>query len=66
MKNQIVFQTNITEINTMEKNHWYCKCKLLIASPHSLFKLPAKKTLSTTLLSEFIIKIEYFTIKIIK
>ena len=27
----------------MEKNYWYWKCKLLIASPHSLFKLPAQK-----------------------
>ena len=37
------FQTNIAEIDTLEKNYWYCKCKLLIASLHSLLRLPALK-----------------------
>ena len=40
IKNQIVFQTNIGEIDTLEKNYWYCKSKLLIASLH---RLPALK-----------------------
>ena len=59
VKNQIVFQTNITEIDTLEKNYWYCKCKLLIASLHSLFKASSPK-LFATLLSEFTIKIEFY------
>ena len=42
-KNQIVFQTNIAEIDSLEKNYWYCKCKLLIASLHSLFKASSPK-----------------------
>ena len=37
------FSTNITETNTMEKNYWYCKCKLLIASLYSLFKASSPK-----------------------
>ena len=44
IKNQVVFQTNITEIDTFEKSYWYCKCKLLIASLHSLFKASSPKT----------------------
>ena len=43
VKNQIVFQTNITEIDTLEKNYWYCKCKLLIASLAVFLRLPAQK-----------------------
>ena len=42
-KNQIVFQTNITEINTLEKNCWYCNFKMLIASLQSLFKASSSK-----------------------
>ena len=37
------FQTNIAEIDTLEKNYWYCKCTLLIASLHSLFKSSSPK-----------------------
>ena len=38
IKNQVVFQTIITELDTLEKSYWYCKCKLLIASFHILFR----------------------------
>ena len=43
VKNQVVFQTNITEVGTLEKGYWYCKCKLLIASLYSLFKASSPK-----------------------
>ena len=42
-ENKVVFQTNIMEIDTLKKSYWYCKCKLLIASLHSLFKTSSPK-----------------------
>ena len=43
VKNQVVFQTNITEVVTLEKSYWYCECKLLIASLYSLSKASSPK-----------------------
>ena len=60
MKNQIVFQTNITEINSMEKiiGIGNVNCSSLALTVFLSFQ--PKKTLSTTLLSEFTIKIEFY------
>ena len=41
VKNQIVFQTNITEIDTLEKNYWYCKRNSLAFTV--FLRLPAQK-----------------------
>ena len=58
MKNQIVFQTNITEIDTLEKITGIANANCSSLAFTVFLRLSAQqKTLFATLLSEFTIKI---------
>ena len=58
MKNQIVFQTNITEINTMEKIIGIANVNCSSLALTVFLRLPAQKDTVHDALSEFTIKIE--------